>query len=178
MTQTGPSSFPPTWQTFQPKASFGKGVFGWALFIGLAVMLFVLLKTSQGASSEIALSDLTAQLEQGNVREVTIDKDELTGEFIAAPAFTNGMTRFRAPLPEGLGSQWSFVQWLIDHRGPARINGSNSQSLLLQVIVPFIPWLLIFGFVWFFIFRQLRARAVQARAPMPVVIVDPNRENT
>jgi ATP-dependent Zn protease len=177
MTTSPPPPIPPTWQTLQPSRSFGKGVFGWALFIGLAVMLFVLLKTSQSSTAEVALSDLTMQLERENVRDISIDKDELTGEFLTPPSFTNGMTRFRTSLPEGLGSQWSFVQWMIDHRGQARVSATHTQSLLTQMILPFIPWLLIFGFVWFFIFRQLRIKSTQRCAPMPVVIVDPNREN-
>ncbi|HET6248981.1 MAG TPA: YcxB family protein [Tepidisphaeraceae bacterium] len=36
-----------------------------------------------------------------------------------------------------------------------------SGGLFSQMIVPLIPWVLIFGFVWFFVVRQLRARNTQ-----------------
>jgi cell division protease FtsH len=39
------------------------------------------------------------------------------------------------------------------------IKVENSGSILTNLIVPFIPWLLIFGFIWFFVFRQLRNSA-------------------
>jgi cell division protease FtsH len=161
-----PDSAPPNpdWQKiYQPRSTFGKSVFGWALFIGLTIMLFVLLKTSQNPSADVALSDFTVQIENGNVRELSIEKDELTGEFVTPPASTNGMTRFRTTLPEGMGAQWPFAQWLISHRGQAKITATNNQSLLLQVVLPFIPWLLIFGFVWFFIFRKLRNSASRSQ---------------
>src|SRR5207247_1206744 len=35
----------------------------------------------------------------------------------------------------------------------------NNTNLILQVLLPLIPWLLIFGFIWFFVFRQLRNSA-------------------
>jgi ATP-dependent Zn protease len=70
-----------------------------------------------------------------------------------------------------MGASWGFIQWLLDNRGMAEIGCSSSQNLVLQVILPFIPWLLIFGFIWFFIFRRFRAQSGRA-APMPVVVVN------
>jgi len=155
---------------------FARGVFGWVLFIGLAVMLFVLLKTSQANVADISLDNFEQQLLSNNVSSVRLDADELTGFFVTPPRGLPGMTKFRATLPQGLSGNWSFVEWLLDNRGPATITATNSQNVLLQVILPFIPWLLIFGAVWFFLFRQLRKNAGHAPRPTPVVIVDPSKE--
>jgi hypothetical protein len=38
--------------------------------------------------------------------------------------------------------------------------------------VPLIPWLLIFGFIWFFVFRQLRMQGVRGQQPTPVYVVN------
>jgi cell division protease FtsH len=138
---------------------FGRGIFGWALFIGLAVMLFVLLKANQGGTTEVAWSDFKEQLVANNVKAMRLDADEITGEFNTAPATSNGNVKFRTVLPQGVSSDFQFLNWLTQNRGMATITATNNQSLLLQVILPFIPWLLIFGFVWFFIFRQLRNSA-------------------
>src|SRR5436190_15144405 len=145
--------------TTPPGMKFGRGIFGWALFIGLAVMLFVLLKTSQGSRAEVPWSDFQAQLLASNVKELQVDADEITGEFNNAPAASQGALKFRTVLPSGVSQQFEFLNWLTEHRGAAKITATNNSSLLIQVIVPFIPWLLIFGFVWFFIFRQLRNSA-------------------
>jgi cell division protease FtsH len=141
-----------------PGMKFGRGIFGWALFILLAIMLFVLLKTSQGGTSEVAWSDFQAQLTANNVKEMKLDADEITGEFVTAPATSNSILKFRTVMPQG-SLDFNALLWLTEHRGTAKITATNNSSLILQVIVPFIPWLLIFGFVWFFIFRQLRNSA-------------------
>ena len=60
---------------------FGRGVFGWVLFIGLAIMLFVLLKNQQGSTQEVSWSDFVAQHDAGNVKTVTIESDQLVGEY-------------------------------------------------------------------------------------------------
>src|SRR5436190_3544077 len=127
---------------------FGRGVFGWVLFIGLAIMLFILLKQQQSNTQDIAWSELKEKLTSGQVRSVTIESDQLIGEYN-----TNG--KFRTPVQQNM-VDFNMLQWLTDNRGTTEIKISNSQNLILQMLVPLIPWILIFGFVWFFIFRQLR----------------------
>ena len=73
------------------KWHLSRGVFGWLLFVGLAVMLFMLLSRNPAP------------------RAATVP---------AAPA-----------------------------RGP-----------FATVILPLVPWVLIFGFIWFFVFRQIRGQ--------------------
>ena len=36
------------------------------------------------------------------------------------------------------------------------MDSKNQSNLLMNILLPLVPWLLIFGFVWFFVFRQLR----------------------
>jgi hypothetical protein len=36
--------------------------------------------------------------------------------------------------------------------------GAGQGTNLWQIVMPLVPWLLIFGFIWFFVFRQLRGR--------------------
>lgn len=45
---------------------------------------------------------------------------------------------------------------------PEPVAPPQQESFWLQTIVPLVPWLLIFGFVWFFVFRQLRGSARKA----------------
>jgi hypothetical protein len=76
---------------------FGRGLFGWVLFIGLAIMLFMLLNSRQ------------------------------------APPGTAG------PVPRPVAN-----------------------SYVHNILLPVLPWVLIFGFVWFFVFRQIRRSGIYA----------------
>jgi ATP-dependent Zn protease len=148
---------------------FGRGIFGWVLFIGLSIMLFLLLRQQQTNTTDISLSEFKDALVNGKVRTIVVESDQIVGDFNTANP--NAASRFRVAIPQNMGANWSFLQWLLDNRAMAEIRCSNSQNLLLQVLLPFTPWFLIFGFVWFFIFRPLRAK-LGAAAPRPVVVVN------
>jgi hypothetical protein len=75
----------------------GRGLFGWVLFIGLAIMLFMLLNSRQ------------------------------------APPGTAG------PVPRPVAN-----------------------SYVHNILLPVLTWVLIFGFVWFFVFRQIRRSGIYA----------------
>src|SRR5207248_318358 len=150
-----------------PRRSFGKGLFGWVLFVGLAIMLFVLLRREAGPAYELSLSDFTTELTNHNLKTIHIEGDEISGQFIRSPTYANGITQYRASVPTGIAGQWSFIQWVLDNRGIAKVTVNNDNNLILQFVMPLIPWLLIFGFVWFFIFRQLRKKASQPATPTP-----------
>ncbi len=68
------------------------------------------------------------------------------------------MTAFNTSIPQGASQSWGFSQWLLEkakaHNFEVKIE--NSPSLLINLVYPLIPWLLIFAFIWFFVFRQLR----------------------
>src|SRR5262245_23565024 len=78
---------------------FGRGVFGWVLFIGLAVMLFVFLQKGSRNYTTIDLSLFWNELNNGKIKEVTIEADEVYGEFKSKLAVPNGeVLFFRATL--------------------------------------------------------------------------------
>jgi len=158
--------------------SFARGIFGWVLFIGLTVMLFVVLQGKRQPSFEIPLSELTTELSNGNVREVVVDGDTLRGHFVKSPAnrpSASAVGAFRVELPPTMSQSWSFLQWLLDHRMDAEVRVENNQNLLVNLLLPLVPWLLIFLFVWFFVFRQLRKASTQPR-PTPVYIINPENK--
>src|SRR3954470_6621018 len=141
-----------------PGMKFGRGIFGWALFIGLVIMLFVVLKREQGNAYDLPVGNFRTEVDNGNVRTVALEADEAKGEFVNPPAYVGGATKFTTTLTPGLTSQWEFVDWLTKSK-TNKVSANNNNNLVLQFILPLIPWLLIFGFVWFFIFRQLRNSA-------------------
>jgi ATP-dependent Zn protease len=167
----------------KPRGAFGRGLLGWVLFIGLAVMLLLVLRNrAHPPSGEIALSDFHELLRAGKVEYVTIQDDELQGKLQQQQAIpAAGMKQvlyFRVSLPPNMSSDWKFSQWVLDNANGARVSADSGSSLLMNIVVPLIPWLLIFGFIWFFVFRQLRGQAGRTQQPMSVFVVNPGFPGT
>jgi cell division protease FtsH len=140
---------------------FGRGLMGWVLFVALAIMLIILLNKNRGNYVQISLDEFLTRLEHDKVATLTIETDDLSGQFRGDEVIPNKgkVLYFRTPIPSGPAGWQNFTEYLYKNRGTAQINVDNQSSFLLQVIAPLIPWLLIFGFVWFFVFRQLRNSA-------------------
>jgi cell division protease FtsH len=140
----------------------GRGLFGWILFIGLAVMLFVLLNQSGRGVPEIDYSEFESRLggAEDKVASIQVEGDKITGEFTESVTIgPNTVKKFTTSLPAGSAASGQLINRILDRRGSARVDFENDQSLLLQILVPLVPWLLIFAFIWFFVFRQLRNSA-------------------
>ena len=139
---------------------FSRGLFGWFLFGALCIALFVLLNNQGRSQSQVDLGVVLSEIEGGNIAKLVIsDSGELKGEFTSAVAVGNGqqkVTHFRATIPTG-PAVTPIIDRILQHRDPTlSLKAEKDQSLLLNVLIPFIPWLLVFGFIYFFVFRQLR----------------------
>jgi ATP-dependent Zn protease len=154
------------------KSNRRQHLFGWVFFIGLAVVFFLLMTRSSRRYPEIPLSDFQTQLLRGQVSWLWIEGDGVRGQLKSVPAGST-TTAFRTTLPPGMASNWQFVNWMLENSHGARIQVINSDNPLATVIVPLIPWLLIFGFLWFFVFRTLRQSLAARKEPLRVVIVAP-----
>ncbi|HEY7117375.1 MAG TPA: ATP-dependent metallopeptidase FtsH/Yme1/Tma family protein [Tepidisphaeraceae bacterium] len=154
---------------------FARGLIGWVLFIGIACMLVVVLRTRVRTGTDVPVSEFVMQLRAGNVEQVVIDGDSVHGRLIKSVKYGTPpvpVTDFSAELPQGTSQSWNFVQWVVDNGQGAVVRVDNNQNVLLNLLLPLIPWALIFLFIWFFLFRQLRNANRTARQPMPVVIVN------
>ena len=139
-----------------PRRRFiGGRLFAWVLFIALAVVLFMLLQKGSTQYASIPLSVFQEKLKEDKVRSLTIEGSRICGDFVLAQTLPPGVAvlKFQTQVPPEAVS-WQFTQWILDHRGNATVTVENNQHLLVNIIVPLIPWLLIFGFLWFFFFRH------------------------
>jgi ATP-dependent Zn protease len=152
---------------------------GGIVCVVVVLFLFVVLqsKPSVPRGPEIPLSVFRTELQNDNIAEIVIDGDLLRGRFVkpaqvGTPAAT--ATTFRVELPSGTSQNWNFVSWLLASGSTATIRVENNQNLLINLLLPLVPWLMIFVFIWFFVFRQLRKHPVGK--PMPVYIVPPENK--
>ena len=122
-----------------------------AVWVVVALMLFTLFNIFQGprsnaTSNEINFSQFTAQVDAGNIADVTIEGDAINGHYSDGSSFTT----FAPPNDPQL------VQRL-QERGvaiTARPDRSGSPTLL-GVLISWFPMLLLIG-VWVFFMRQMQ----------------------
>ena len=127
------------------------GMRNFAVWVVVALMLFTLFNIFQGprsnaANNEINFSQFTAQVDAGNIADVTIEGDAITGHYSDGSAFKT----FAPP------NDPSLVQRL-QERGvaiTARPDRSGSPTLL-GVLISWFPMLLLIG-VWVFFMRQMQ----------------------
>jgi cell division protease FtsH len=140
----------------------GRGLFGWVLFISLAIMLVMLLRSTSNAHQPIPISDFETLLSQNHIEEFTIDGNDIEGEVkdgVQIPGAAGNTKFFSTEYPEGTFSNGAYLVDLMNKRGATKVEAKNQSSLLMNILLPLVPWLLIFGFIWFFVFRQLRNSA-------------------
>lgn len=142
---------------------FGRGLFGWVLFIGLAVMLFIVLQTKNRTRQDVSISELDTQARNANISELVVEDNVVRGKFIkAVPIGQVQISEFRCEVPaQQVSSSW-YMNWVMElsrSSNNASLKAENNQNLVMNLLLPLIPWLLIFAFIWFFVFRQLRNSA-------------------
>jgi ATP-dependent Zn protease len=149
--------------------------FFWAILV-LVVLAAVLLSLKDRHPSKfekIPLSSFYTMMNDGFVARLRIQGNEVFGT-LAGPELISGqlIREFRTVLPSGAVSDWRFTQWLLEHSNNTVVEVEQENGLLANFVLPLIPWLLIFLFLWFFAFRKRRSSAAPS-VPLPVVIVNP-----
>src|SRR5688500_2729063 len=114
---------------------FGRGLFGWVLFIALAVMLFMLLNKGSTQYASVPLSEFSSRLQQDGVKTLTIEGDKILGEFRKEELITIGekgerVVKFQTALPAGTSTTWEMTEWVLANRKNAEVKVENSPNLL------------------------------------------------
>ena len=127
----------------------------WALVIGL-LFNWALSSTMLGTppQADVSYSFFYAQVEAGNVSEVTAVDDEISGSFKSSVSYppddesSKAITEFRTQRPAF--AQDELVQVLIDQGVEVNAEPEETASLWQQVLLGFGPVLLFIGlFIWF-----------------------------
>ncbi|MBO6549822.1 MAG: ATP-dependent zinc metalloprotease FtsH [Rhizobiales bacterium] len=122
-----------------------------AVWVVILLLLLVLFNMIQGAQNnpkqtQISYSELLAQVEQGNVKELTIAGQKVTGQFGNGGAFAT-----YAPNDPNLIGTLSSKGVKITAKPPE----DDSNSFLNVLLTTFLPVLLLIG-VWIFFMRQMQ----------------------
>ncbi|GJM44177.1 MAG: ATP-dependent zinc metalloprotease FtsH [Gemmatimonadota bacterium] len=130
----------------------------WAVLILLFLVVFQTVYNDQAREVQIVYTEFLEQVDAGNIRDVRIVEQELHGE-LAAPAMTEyqgvnqAYTRFSVIIPP---NEEGLTQRILDKNGAARISADIPGTRWTQILLAWLPILLILG-IWIFIMRQMQS---------------------
>ena len=145
-----------------PLSRMPKGMMGWMMFFGMAMLLFLLLSQSMQHPNKVDVQQLKTLISQNRVSKITISGNTILGELKPDKEQTKG-GQFQLEVLPGLLGDTQFYRdvGLVNEQGDWTVPTSfdTNRSVFYDVLIGTLPWLLVFGFIWFFVFRQLRMSA-------------------
>ena len=140
---------------------FSRGLFGWFLFIALCVSVYLLLRMSNTTSSTLPISEVERLIGQGEVAKLSLEGDQIRGTLRAVrvyPQFPRPILEFRCETPtdwlRGPGTG-RLLDLNSKSEHPAEVVADYATNVFLAMFGPLIPWLVLFGLIYFFLFRKL-----------------------
>jgi cell division protease FtsH len=141
---------------------YGRGVMASFLAVAAAVALlgFYLSGNSRRAVG-IDINQFQNLLKEDKVASFTIEGDDITGELKAIENLQpeGPVQHFRVTYNSGLLANGEYLIFLMGIAGNARINADNGQVFINNFLLPFLPWIILIGLVWFVLLRNLRNSA-------------------
>ncbi|MFW5653475.1 MAG: ATP-dependent zinc metalloprotease FtsH [Planctomycetota bacterium] len=125
----------------------------WAMLIMLGLLLFVVL-SGRDVGREIKYQEFVNLYEDGYVEvgSVIVHPDAVQGEVVGSDAMPDGLVR----VPFNPQHSELYTEWIAELTGGDFEDRSNP-SILLPLLINLLPWLLLIGLIWFFVFRSLRS---------------------
>src|SRR3984957_12165463 len=138
---------------------FSRGLFGWVVFIALAAMMFMIFRQNSGRYEYIKLGQFEQDLDAKRIATIEISGDEIDGTYRPGAVKQGQKAEFDTTVPTGtFQSGGDYLDRILDKAKAAGtdVNVANSPNILINVLLPFVPWLIIFAVIYFVLFRQLR----------------------
>ena len=137
-----------------------RGALGWMVFISMALLLVMLMTRNYQRSVQIDdINQFYTHLENKQIQEVVVGDRSIRGKFRDyAGRSQTAPLNFELDFPPHMMDS-DFMKEL---RGKCEQTGTalrykSNDNIFVQVFLPLIPWLLIFGLIWFFVIRQMRS---------------------
>jgi len=133
-----------------------RGVLGWVLFIVFSLLLVMMVMGQMDDRAKLSMDEFMTELQSGNISRITFQGDRITGERKQVDN-ANEPKKFEVEWPaQAIDSK--FVTYVTEQaqKSGAEVKTDNSSGVFFQVLINIVPWILVFAFIWFFVFRQLR----------------------
>jgi len=134
-----------------------RNLVSWLVLMGLAMALLVLLRASVAQPKEVSISEFWKLVKNQQITKLVIKEDgtlEGTRKWAQGDPAGGAEVRFSVSYPrEAIDND--FIKDLERTLPDADVKHEKT-SQYIGWLIGLLPWLLIFGFIWFFIFRQIR----------------------
>ncbi len=139
-----------------PQKKIPRPQYSWVMFVVLAVMAFMLLSRNHKPAEAITFSEFRQRVINQQVQKVIISDSAITGEMRSEAL--EGLAkdtagRFEVTLLNGMGEQEDLRKFLDENNTEYAF---EQTGMFYNILLSFIPWILILGLMYFFIFRQFR----------------------
>ncbi len=145
-----------------PPMKFGRGGMSWLIFLGLTLALVALLSKSYKKKTKLTITQFYTYLDNRQIESLTVKDGSVVGKLRSMTGQKPGSSPdFEVQFPRETTHSPEFIEQIRTkcNETETPMDYQTSDNLFLQVLLPLIPWLLIFGFIWFFVFRQIRNSA-------------------
>jgi cell division protease FtsH len=152
----GPQPTPDPKKPGGPNVRFSRNIVSWLMLLGLAMLLVGLLQNQLNPPQTLSISEFKRLVQNKQIKKIVINeggtieglRERRDGEPL------NQSLQFTVNFPpESIDSK--FVDELIVQLPDAEIRAEKPNQFML-VLLSMLPYILIFGIIWFFIFRQIR----------------------
>ena len=131
-----------------------RGVLGWIVVIVFSLMLIMMVMNNMPGHAKLRMDQFRAELEAGNIQRVVFKADRISGE--RKNVQSQGEPKaFEVEWPPG-AMDYEFTRYVLDNVKDGQVETDNNSGVFLNVLLNIVPWILVFAFIWFFVFRQLR----------------------
>ena len=138
-----------------PAPRMSRNLVSWLVLLGAGILLVALLQSSLESPKKLTISEFEMYVKNKQIEKLVIKEDGLVeGERILSEADPAGeTTRFTVQYPTEA----------IDGEFTQRMNESipavdcEKPNQVVIVLLNLLPWVLIFAFIWFVFFRQIRS---------------------
>lgn len=140
----------------------GKGGLGWLLFLAILLLIIAVLGRNYRQTTRISISQFYTYLENNQIERVIVRDGLVSGKLKSLVGQSpSSSLDFEVRFPKETTQSPEFIKELeaICRRTGTELRYEPSDNAFLQILLSLIPWLLIFGFIWFFIFRQIKSAA-------------------
>lgn len=146
-----------------PRMRMSRGVASWIGFVLIALMIAMLVSKQMPKADTLTLDEFWRHAEQrpSRFKEIIISDDKITGVFNenvpGRPHGPGATDRFKVAYRL---DRFGEVEAQIREKCPeTKVTYEPSSTSYTQILLAILPWVLMIAFIWFFIFRQIRASA-------------------
>ncbi len=144
-----------------PRMRMSRGVMSWIGFLLIAMMIALVVSQGYAPPKEITIDTFWKQAANNSFERIRISDDEITGEYRAtAQGQPQGQANRHFKVAYNTTGTLPEVEEKLRKLSPStKIEYAPSSAPWMNMLIGIVPWILIFGFVYFMIFRHLRASA-------------------